>query len=93
MTQDRKLPPTEHELARRGYPETMNAKQVCTVLGVCRRTLHDLMNEGDLDAFRVRTQVRFERRDVANYIRVNRVRDEEPRAKPRPPSAGRHKPK
>lgn len=89
MAQDRKLPPSEQALASRGYPETMNAKQVCTALGVCRRTLHDLMTEGDLDAFRVRTQVRFERRDVANYIRVNRVRDEDPRSRPKPPGRKR----
>lgn len=85
MAEDKRIVEQERALARRGYPETMNARQVTSALGVSRRTLHDLVRDGDLEAFRIRQQLRFQRSDVATYIRVNRVLDEKRAAKPMPP--------
>jgi len=86
MAEDKRVAEQERVLARRGYPETMNAKQVTRALGVSRRTLHDLVTDGDIEAFRIRQQLRFQRNDVATYIRVNRVYDEKPARRPRPPA-------
>jgi excisionase family DNA binding protein len=89
MGQDEKTLKKDRELAARGYPETMNARQTSALLGVCRRTLHTLVAEGELEAFRVRRDLRFERLDLAHYIRVSRVSTEKPESKPRAPATKR----
>lgn len=86
MAQDKRIDEQERELARRGHPETMNMRQVSSALGVSPRIVRQLVNDGDVEAFRIRKQLRFQRRDVATYIRVNRVLDEKRSERQRPPA-------
>jgi excisionase family DNA binding protein len=63
----------DRELAERGYPEAMTSRDVTRLLGISRRTLHDLVKDGQIEAFRIRTQLRYERANVAHYMRVSRA--------------------
>ena len=71
---DRRTNDKDRELASQGYPRTLKPDQACEILGVHRRTLYSLVKAGELEAFRLRSQLRIERRDVAHYIRISRAK-------------------
>jgi excisionase family DNA binding protein len=73
MALDKQTLEKDFELGQRGHPETLTARQVTGILGISRRTLHELVSDGQVEAFRIRRQLRFERSSIAHFIRVSRA--------------------
>lgn len=64
----------DQRLAARGFSEVLGTGEVQRALRVSKPTVHQLVDEGLLEAFRVRTRLRFERLAVAHFMIVGRVK-------------------
>lgn len=62
------------ELAARGFDEVLTSGDTERALGVSKTTVHKLVDEGLLAAFMVRRHLRFERRSIAHFLTVSRVK-------------------
>lgn len=61
----------------------LNKAEVCALLGISRATVDRIVASGELEALRIRGQVRFTEEDLRRYL----ARCREPRVRPAPAAA------
>jgi excisionase family DNA binding protein len=64
----------ENELKALGYGETLKTAEVERVLGCHRQTVLKLVRDGKLSAFKLNTNLRVRRSDLAHFLHVSRTR-------------------
>ena len=55
-------------------PIILTFQNVCDILGISKNTLRKLMQENDLDYYKVGKQIRFRKEDLEEYISMQLYR-------------------
>lgn len=59
-----------YRLVFKEYPDVLDVKQVCNLLGICEKTAYKLIRQGDLPSMRVGRHHKITKVAVMRYLKV-----------------------